>query len=396
MTDGILVINAGSSSIKFTMYMAEGDADPKVGSKGQVEGIGTKPHFIAKGVDKKVLAEKYWDDPKASHTQLLKHLIDWVTAYHSDVTLKAAGHRVVHGGTNFSAPTVVDGAVIAELERLIPLAPLHNPHNITPIKALKEEYPDLPQVACFDTAFHRTMPKVAQTYAIPRDLTEEGIVRYGFHGSSFEYVAQALKKLAPEIADGRVAIAHLGSGASMCGIAGGKSQITTMGLTPLDGLVMGTRPGRIDPGVLLHLMQQKGLSVSELDTLLNKKSGILGVSGLSNDFRDIEFSTDPKAMEAMDLVIYRIIQETGSIAAAIGGLDGIVFTAGVGEHSPIIRARVCQSMAWLGIELDEEANEKNALVITKPSSKIKVMVVPTDEELMIAKHTRRALNGAAK
>lgn len=395
MSDGILVINAGSSSIKFTMYAGEPGQEPKVASKGQVEGIGTKPHFIAKSVDKKVLAEKFWDDPKASHTVLLGHLIDWLRSYHKDVTLKAAGHRVVHGGTKFSAPTVIDDEVLAEIERLIPLAPLHNPHNLTPIRALKEGFPTLPQVACFDTAFHRTMPKVAQTYAIPRALTEEGVVRYGFHGSSFEYVAQALNKVAPEVAKGRVVIAHLGSGASMCGIHGGKSQITTMGLTPLDGLVMGTRPGRIDPGVLLHLMQQKGMTVSEVDTLLNKKSGILGVSGLSNDFRDIEFSDDPKAKFAMELVIYRIIQETGSIMAVLGGMDAMVYTAGVGEHSPHIRGAVSKALAWLGIELDEAANDKDALLITKPSSKIKVLVIPTDEELMIAMHTRKALNGAA-
>ncbi len=394
MLDGILVINAGSSSIKFSLYASEPGAEPKVASKGQVEGIGTKPHFIAKSLDKKVLAEKYWDDPKTSHSALLGHLIDWVRSHHTDVALKAAGHRVVHGGTRFSAPTVIDEVVLEEIERLIPLAPLHNPHNLTPIRALRELFPTLPQVACFDTAFHRTMPRIAQMYAIPRKLTDEGVVRYGFHGSSFEYVAHALNRVAPDVAKGKVVVAHLGSGASMCGMVGGKSQITTMGLTPLDGLVMGTRPGRIDPGVLLHLMQQRGMSVTEVDTLLNKKSGILGVSEISNDFRDVEFSDDPRAKEAMDLVIYRIIQETGSIMAAIGGIDAMVYTAGVGEHSPHIRGLVSKALAWLGIELDEAANDKDALVITKPTSKVKVLVIPTDEELMIAMHTRKALNGA--
>ncbi|KAF0222397.1 MAG: acetate [Rhodospirillaceae bacterium] len=389
MRDGILVINAGSSSIKFSLYLSNGDGKPCLQSKGQVEGINVAPHFIAQAADGAVLAEQCWPaDSNLHHEDLLKHLIDWVEDNLDDARLVAAGHRVVHGGARYSQPVLVDELVLNGLEKLIPLAPLHQPHNIAPIRALAKVHPGLPQVACFDTAFHATNPKVATTFALPRELTEEGVRRYGFHGLSYEFIARRLGEIAPRIAAGKVVVCHLGSGASMCAIDNGLSVASTLGFTAVDGLPMGTRTGNLDPGVILYLLDEKGMNSKQIENLLYKQSGLLGVSGVSNDMRVLLESSDPHAAEAVDLFCYRIRRELGSLAAAMGGLDGVVFTAGIGERSAPVRRMVCDGAGWLGISLDGAANLANAQTITKADSRIPVFVIPTDEEMMIAKHTR--------
>lgn len=398
MRDGILVINAGSSSIKFSLYLGNGEDKPLLSSRGQVEGINVAPHFVACAPDGAMLAERRWDDAKMSHQDLFAHLLAWVEGHLEGATLRVAGHRVVHGGPRHSAPVVVDDAVLAELEELVPLAPLHQPHNLAPIRALRRIHPELTQVACFDTAFHRTNPRVAESFALPRALAEEGVRRYGFHGLSYEFIARQMTVVAPDLAEGRVAVAHLGSGASMCAIKGGRSVTSTMGFTALDGLPMGTRTGTLDPGVILYLLQQKGMDAKAIETLLYKQSGLLGVSGISNDMRVLLASDDPHAAEAVDLFVYRIVRELGSLAAAMEGLDALVFTAGIGERSPEIRARVCARAAWMGIRLDEEANRRGAGRISTSDSPVPVFVIPTDEEMMIAKHSRavvKAMNGGA-
>ncbi len=389
MSDAILVINAGSSSIKFSLYRNGGT--PVLSSKGQIEGIAVAPHFQACGPNGTQLAERRWTDPALSHRELFRHLLDWIESHLDGSTLTVAGHRVVHGGTRYSAPMVVTPEVLAELTTLIPLAPLHQPHNLAPIRALAELHPGLAQVACFDTAFHRTNPAVVQTYGLPRELTDEGIRRYGFHGLSYDYIAHRLTEIAPELAKKRVAVAHLGSGASMCAIKNGASVTSTMGFSTLDGLVMGTRTGALDPGVVLYLMQSKGYGAKEIETLLYKRSGLLGVSGISNDMRILMDSDDPRAAEAVDLFIHRIARETGSLAAAMEGLDAFVFTAGIGEHSPPLRSRICNSLAWMGIALDEGANQADQTRISRADSPVAVFVIPTDEEAMIARHSCRAI-----
>jgi acetate kinase len=397
MLDGILVINAGSSSIKFSVYLAEGDHRPILSRKGQVEGIGVDPHFIAKAADGRVLSEEFWHgNTTMRHQDLFKHMIDWIQGNLVDARLKVAGHRVVHGGSLYSHPVLVTDEVLAELEKLVPLAPLHEPHNIAPIRALAQVNPGMPQVACFDTAFHRTAPVVAQSYALPRALTNEGVKRYGFHGLSFEYIAGQLRQRNPALARGKVIVCHLGSGASMCAIKEGKSVATTLGFSTLDGLPMGTRTGNLDPGVVLYLLQQKGMSLEEVETLLYKKSGLLGMSGISNDMRVLLKSGENDAAEAVEMFIYRVGREIGSLAAAMGGIDGLVFTAGIGEHSPEIRSRVCATAEWLGVKIDEAANTMGADIISALDSKIQVWMIPTDEELMIATHTHHVLSEATK
>ncbi|MBF0325878.1 MAG: acetate/propionate family kinase [Alphaproteobacteria bacterium] len=394
MKDAYLVINAGSSSIKFSLYFGNGDSKPVLKAKGQVEGINVAPHFIAQAVDGTVLAEQRWPaDSNLVHQDLLKHLIDWVEDHLDGARLVAAGHRVVHGGPRWSAPARITDELLDELESLVPLAPLHQPHNLAPIRALAVVHPGLVQVACFDTAFHRTNPKVAETFALPRELTEEGVRRYGFHGLSYEFIARRFKEIDPVRAAGKVVVCHLGSGASMCAIDNGRSVASTMGFTALDGLPMGTRTGTLDAGVVLYLLQQKGMNAAEIETLLYKKSGLLGVSGISNDMRVLLESNDPHAAEAVDLFCYRIRRELGSLAGAMGGLDALIFTAGIGEHSAPVRAMVCEGAGWLGIELDPAANAAHADKITTPASRLPVYVIPTDEEMMIAKHTRAVLAG---
>ncbi|TWA86611.1 acetate kinase [Azospirillum brasilense] len=393
--NAILVINAGSSSLKFSVFRESGAGGLRVTINGQISGIGTEPKFEAKDAAKTPLAERVWTAGEPSdRTALLAFLLEWIEGRLDGAKLLAAGHRVVHGGTRHAAPVLLTPAVMEELEGFIPLAPLHQPHNLAAIRALAEAHPELPQVACFDTAFHRGQPWQAQMFAIPRELTDEGVRRYGFHGLSYEYIARRLPELAPELADGRVVVAHLGSGASMCAIHAGRSVDSTMGFTALDGLPMGTRCGNIDPGVLIYLMRQKGMGADAIEKLLYNKSGLLGVSGLSNDMRALLDSEDPHAEEAVELFCFRIAKETGALAASMGGIDALVFTAGIGERSAPVRARVGDKLAWLGVVLDPAANEANGPLISAPTSRIPVYVIPTDEEQMIALHSRKALETA--
>ncbi|MBY6263015.1 acetate/propionate family kinase [Azospirillum sp. 412522] len=393
MSNAILVINAGSSSLKFSVFRDHGGGDPVVTINGQISGIGTQPVFEAKDAQRHPLAEKSWGAGEPSdRTALLSYLLDWIEERLEGATLIAAGHRVVHGGVRHAAPVLLTPSLLDELDGLVPLAPLHQPHNLAAIRALAEAHPELPQVACFDTAFHRNQPWQAQTFAIPRELTEEGVRRYGFHGLSYEYIARRLPEIAPDLSDSRVVVAHLGSGASMCAIHGGRSVDSTMGFTALDGLPMGTRCGAIDPGVLIYLMR-KGMDAGAIEKMLYNKSGLLGVSGISNDMRALLDSGDPHAQEAVELFCFRIAKETGALAASMGGVDALVFTAGIGERSAPVRARVGDKLAWMGVDIDAAANEANATKISTPGSRLPVYVIPTDEERMIALHTRKVLTG---
>lgn len=390
MSNGILVINAGSSSIKFSVYLVEEEL--RLVTKGQLEGIGVgiTPHFKAVDANGATLADAAWEPVAVGgQTKVLGRLMEWIEDHLGDATLTAAGHRVVHGGGKYGRPVVVGGTVLSDLENYVSLAPLHQPHNLAPIKAIAELHPDLPQVACFDTAFHMTKRHEAEMFALPRKYTEQGIRRYGFHGLSYEYIAHALKTVSPEVANGRVIVAHLGSGASMCAMKGGKSVDSSMGFTAVDGLMMGTRTGSLDPGVVLHLVQHEGLDAKALEKLLYKESGLLGVSGgISNDMRVLLESDKPEAREAVELFVYRICKEIGALASTIGGLDALVFTAGIGEHAAAIRKRVCDGTAWLGVVIDDDANQRHDTRISTLDSKAQALVIPTDEELMIARHTQ--------
>ncbi len=390
MSDLIAVLNAGSSSLKFSVF-DPANTDLKLAAKGQIEGIITGPRFIARDAEGAVLAEAQWEaDPTGDgHGEAFEFLRAWFRQRAADAKLMAVGHRVAHGGPAYAAPVLIDDAVLEALEALVPLVPLHQPHNLKLIRVIAKAQPDLPQVACFDTAFHRGHPQAADRFGLPDELYASGVRRYGFHGLSYEYIARRLKEVAPDIANGRVVVAHLGSGASMCAIKGGKSLDTTMSFSALDGLPMGTRCGSLDPGVLLYLMREKHMGVDKIEDLLYKESGLLGISGISNDLRDLLGSPEPRAVEAIDYFVYRIGQELGALAATLGGLDALVFTAGIGEHSPEIRQCVCQDAAWLGIELDEGANEAGRQCISRPGTFPSVWVIPTDEERMIALHTLR-------
>ncbi len=381
MSDALLVLNAGSSSVKFSLYGLEAGA-PRLELKGQIEGLPEAAHFKAPG------AERRWKEPLA-HEQAIDFLIDWIERRIEGRRLAAVGHRVVHGGTRHAAPVRVNAAVLAELEALVPLAPLHQPHNLAAIRRLAALRPGLAQVACFDTAFHRGQTEVAQAFALPPEITREGVHRYGFHGLSYEFIAQALPQVDPRAAAGRTVVAHLGNGASMCALRAGASVATTMGFTALEGLPMGTRCGSLDPGVLLWLMDEKKMDARAIEDLLYHRSGLLGVSGVSGDMRTLLASDAPAARAAIDLYVYRIGRELGSLAAALGGLDALVFTAGIGEHAAPVRARVCRDAAWLGLELDEAANDKGGPRLSGASSRVAAWVIPTDEELMIARHTQR-------
>jgi acetate kinase len=394
MPESVLVLNAGSSSIKFSVYAVDGDF-LTLDSKGQVEGIGTKPHFTARDAKGASLRDEAFEIATSDgHGQALGHLGAWLRERLADDRLVAVGHRVVHGGPDFAAPVAIDDAVLDSLESLVPLAPLHQPHNLAAIRAIRSQMPDLLQIACFDTAFHRRHPELADWFALPRRFYDEGIRRYGFHGLSYEYIAHALGEIAPKIARGRVVVAHLGSGASMCAIANGRSIDSTMGFTALDGLPMGTRCGALDPGVVLHLLRAHGMDADAIERLLYHDCGLKGVSGISNDMRALLASDDPRAAQAIELFVYRIGRELGALTAVLGGLDGLVFTAGIGERSPDIRARVCEGAGWLGIELDPRANHAGGPRITTSESRIAVYAIPTDEELMIARHTLAVLRRA--
>ncbi len=394
--DAIAVINAGSSSLKFSLFAATG-GDLDLVARGQAEGLYTAPAFVAKDANGQLLSERTWSEgTKLGHDGALDHLVPFLQERFADHQLVAVGHRVVHGGLEYAEPTRVDAAVLAALEKYVPLAPLHQPHNLAPIRALLARAPDLPQIACFDTAFHRRQPAVAQAFALPKSITERGVRRYGFHGLSYEYIAQTLPGVDPRAAAGNAIVLHLGNGASMCAMANGKSVASTMGFTAADGLPMGTRCGSLDPGVVLYLMDELAMDARAIEKLIYQQSGLLGVSGISSDMRTLEASADPAAKAAIDLFIYRIGRELGSLAAALGGLDAIVFTAGIGENSARLRERVCGDAAWLGVELDRAANDARGPRISTTQSRVAAWVIPTNEELMIARHTRTALGTHGK
>jgi acetate kinase len=395
MSDTILVVNAGSSSIKFQLFSIGAGDQLQRRLKGQIEGIGVRPHLIAKGNKGDVLIDKTWPASEvADAPAALGKVVEFLRAEIGALPI-AVGHRVVHGGPDYSAPILIDAAVAEKLEAFSPLAPLHQPNNLGPIRTLLQRQPQIPQVACFDTAFHRGHPEVADHYALPEQFYQEGVRRYGFHGLSYEYIASQLPNLAPDIAKGRVVVAHLGSGASMCAIHAGKSVESTMGFTALDGLPMGTRPGQLDAGIVLYLLTEKGMSAKDIERLFYQDSGLKGLSGISNDVRDLLASSDPRAKFALDYFVYRISLFAGMLAAAMCGIDGFVFTAGVGENSPIIREAVAKRLAWLGLELDATANAKGEGRISAPGSRIACYVIPTDEELMIARHTLGVLRAHA-
>ncbi|GEO40065.1 acetate kinase [Skermanella aerolata] len=393
MPDTILVINAGSSSIKFQLFeIADGAGELTLSLKGQIEGIGSHPSLIARNKQGEIVTHRIFavaDLPDARAA--LGQLASWLRAWHDGAFPVAIGHRVVHGGPDYDTHVAVDDDVLAKLEVLVPLAPLHQPNNLLPIRAIRATQPGVLQVACFDTAFHRGHPDVADRYAIPEQLYLEGIRRYGFHGLSYEYITRSLPIVASEVAGGRIVVAHLGSGASMCAIRDGRSLDSTMGFTALDGLPMGTRPGQLDAGVILHLITHKGMTADAVQHLLYHDCGLKGLSGISNDVRDLLASDDPRAKLALDYFVYRAGLALGSLTAAIEGLDAIVFTAGIGENSPVIRARICRQARWLGIDLDKTANAATdaagARLISSPASRVRVYVIPTDEERMIAHHT---------
>ncbi len=381
MGDALLVLNAGSSSVKFSLFALE-DAAPRLELKGQIEGLPDAAHFKAPG------AEQRWDEPLA-HEQATDFLLEWIEQRMQGRRLAAVGHRVVHGGMRYAAPVRVDAGVLAQLEALVPLAPLHQPHNLAAIRRLIALRPGLAQVACFDTAFHRGQAAVVQAYALPPEITREGVHRYGFHGLSYEYIAQALPGIDARAAAGGTVVAHLGNGASMCALRAGASVASSMGFSALEGLPMGTRCGSLDPGVLLWLMDQKHMDARAIEDLLYHRSGLLGMSGLSGDMRALLASDAPGARAAVDQFVYRIGRELGSLAAALGGLDALVFTAGIGEHAAPVRARVCRGAAWLGLKLDQGANAAGGPRISRAASRVSAWVIPTDEELMIARHTAR-------
>jgi acetate kinase len=391
MADILLVLNAGSSSLKFSAFLDRDPPEPQL--HGVIEELLTRPRFRAR--DRKgVIAEKEWPEGGLSgHDGAIAFLFEWCRSGGALAShrISGIGHRVVHGGTRFSQPVRVCEETLAELEALTPLAPLHQPHNLAAIRAVSRMAPELRQVACFDTAFHRTQPELAQSFALPHRYTGEGVRRYGFHGLSYEYVASRLPSVDHRAALGRTVVAHLGNGASLCAMHAGRGVATTMSFTPLDGLVMGTRCGAIDPGVLLYLIDRHGLALQDLARLLYEESGLLGVSGVSSDMRELLASPDPRAAEAVDLFVYRIGRELGSMAAALGGLDALVFTGGIGENAAAIRERVCRGAAWLGLELDPGANASGGPRLSAPGSRVGAWVIPTDEELMIARHTRGVL-----
>lgn len=387
MSTAILIVNAGSSSFKFALYPAAGTDAPYC--RGEIEGIGIAPRLHAVDGRGDTIADAAAGG--GTYQDALHHALDWIGQHYADHDIVAAGHRVVHGGNRYSAPVRIDDDVIATLKELIPLARIHEPHQLDVILALTAARPGLRQVACFDTAFHRTRPEIAQLFALPRELTDAGIRRYGFHGLSYEYIASVLPHHLGTQADGKVIVAHLGNGASMCAMSERHSIATTMGLTALDGLVMGRRCGAIDPGVLLYLIEERGLTVTEVSELLHERSGLLGVSGISHDMRTLLASDDPHAAQAIELFVYHAARAAGSLAAALGGLDALVFTGGIGEHSAPVRAAIVQRLEWLGVKLNDAANDSAGPCISMRDSRVSAWVIPTNEELVIARHTRRVL-----
>ena len=391
MKQGILTINAGSSSIKFALFPLAHPLSPDAEVSGQIDGIGTNAtKMVARDRAGEKIADQAIAGAAVSHDLAFDALLKWFQATQAGWEIVVVGHRVVHGGDLYSQPTVVDAQVLEHLTGFIPLAPLHEPHNVAGIRALQSLLPNVPQVACFDTAFHRSQPDVAQLFGLPRALTAEGIKRYGFHGLSYEYIARTLPQHSHR-ADGRVVVAHLGNGASMAAMVNRKCVATTLGFSTIDGLMMGTRCGNLDPGVILHLMETKGLTAKDMTRILYKESGLLGVSGISQDMRTLLASDKPEAREAVELFCYRIARELGSLAAASGGVDALVFTGGIGEHAAEVRRRVCLQSEWLGIRLNPEANARHDLVISAGNSSVDVLVIPTNEEWMMAHHAQTLL-----
>jgi acetate kinase len=389
--DYALVLNAGSSSLKFCVYRRPQLGAWRLESRGQIEGIGTSPRLSAKDGAGEALADQKLDPSVRDGRSALESLAAWLRSRYGGARVLGVGHRVVHGGPRHAGPVVVTPQVLEELRQLSPLAPLHQPYNLGAIEAVQERLPGVPQVACFDTSFHRGAPAVAEVIPLPREIRDSGVQRYGFHGLSYEYIASVLPQVAPEIARGRVIVAHLGSGASLCALKDGRSVDHTLGFTALDGLCMGTRPGALDPGVVLYLFQGLGLSTKDVEGVLYKKSGLLGLSGVSNDMRDLLQSAEPAARLAVDYFVYRAAKEAGALAAVLGGIDGLVFTAGIGENSAEIRRRIGEACAWLGVEIDPEANARKGPRVSKAGSRVSAWVIPTNEELMIARHTGRLL-----
>jgi acetate kinase len=384
----LLCLNAGSSSVKFSLYRVGGDA-PELLFGGQIEGLLTQPHFQAKDAQGNELNERYWDQPKR-RSEAVEVILDYVHAEAKDYKLAAVGHRVVLGGTEYPHSVIVDDAVLDVLEHYAPIVPSHQPAEIEAIRSLRSSHPDLTQVACFDSAFHRTKSEVADLYALPLIYRDKGIRRWGFHGLSYDYISSQLPKLSPRLSTGKTVVMHLGSGASLCGLVAGKSAYTSMGFSPLDGLMMGTRCGSLDPMIPIYLMDQYKMSPAAIEKLLIKEAGLLGVSGISNDMRDLEANTDQNAQLAINLFVYMLAQQTGAAMASIQGLDGIVFTAGIGERSPLIRAKACEALQWAGVAIDLQLNESKSRVprcISTQQSKVEVWVIPTDEESVIARDT---------
>jgi acetate kinase len=390
--DTILVVNAGSSSVKFQVFAVDGADDPRPVIRGEMDGIGSRPRLRAKDPRDAVLIDQTYSLERVPDVATAMRTAGAWLLENQKLNIVGVGHRVVHGGPDYDRPVVVDDQILADLDRFTPLAPLHQPNNLAPIRAIRGRFPEMPQIACFDTAFHRGHGAVADHFAIPEELYAEGVRRYGFHGLSYEYIAAHLNDAAPDIAKGRVIVAHLGSGASMCALRGGRSVESTMGFTALDGLPMGTRPGQIDPGVILYLITEKGMSAAAVQKFLYSECGLKGLSGLSNDVRDLQSSAEPGAVLAMDYLAYRVGLYAGMLAAALGGLDAFVFTAGIGERSAIVRARVADRLAWLGVELDVDANAAGHTVISTGNSRVPLYVLPTNEELMIARHSLALLS----
>ncbi|WP_374361245.1 acetate/propionate family kinase [Pseudoduganella danionis] len=393
--ESIVVINAGSSSIKFSLYSG---AALELTFRGKIENLYSGvTHFAAEDAQENSIGERRWPDAPLDHAAAMAYLLEFADSHLDGHTVVAVGHRIVHGGVHYSGPQRLDDSVLSKLEQLIPLAPLHLPHNLAPVRAMMALTPDLPQVGCFDTAFHVGQPAEAQSFALPERITAQGVRRYGFHGLSYEYIAASLPQADPALAQARVVAAHLGNGASMCAIDAGRSVASTMGFTAVDGLPMGTRCGALDPGVVLYLIDELGMSVSAVQKMLYQESGLLGVSGIASDMRTLEQSSEPRARAAIDLMVYRIGRELGSLAAALGGLDALVFSGGIGENSASLRAAVCADAAWLGVQLDGAANAASGHGIRRISSaasRVAVWVVPANEELMIAQHTKDLLEPA--
>ena len=392
MTGDILTLNCGSSSVKFAVFDA-GAPDAPAQITGKIAGIGRAPTFQARDANGQLHTPDTLNalNPTDTHEDLIPRLLEWLVQQRGAHPLRMVGHRVVHGGKTYTEPTRITPNVMAALDALCPLAPLHQPHNLAAIRAVAAWQPDIPEIACFDTAFHQTQDRIQTLFALPRALGDEGIVRYGFHGLSYAYIASILPRHLGMRAEGRVIVAHLGNGASMCAMEGRKSKATTMGFTALDGLVMGRRCGTLDPGVILYLMQSKGMSAADVETLLYRKSGLLGVSGISNNMNDLELSQAPESQEAIDLFVSRAARTLAGLIPAIGGLDAVVFTAGNGENSAPVRAAICSQLNWLGLHLDPDANARGDVKISAPNAAVDVLVLPTDEEAVIANACRAQL-----